>query len=132
MGVNQFRTKPKIPHFFEGVPKVIWFRCVVDISLQKFRFYCKTFFQKICLEDTKLLDINLMDQEVWKCIFSVYFWTKYLILSQLQIEFQTSIKWTAKWTRTTIVVSNGRYTFYQIHFIKHNSSNTIYQIPFIK
>ena len=35
-------------------------------------------------------------------------------------------------TRTTIVVSNGRYTFYQIHFIKHNSSYTIYQIPFIK
>ena len=33
-------------------------------------------------------------------------------------------------TRTTIVVSNGRYTFYQIHFIKHNLSNTIYQIPF--
>ena len=32
----------------------------------------------------------------------------------------------------TIVVSNGRYTFYQIHFIKHNLSNTIYQIPFIK
>ena len=26
----------------------------------------------------------------------------------------------AKVTRTTIVVSNGRYTFYQIHFIKHN------------
>ena len=23
-------------------------------------------------------------------------------------------------TRTTIIVSNGRYTFYQIHFIKHN------------
>ena len=35
-------------------------------------------------------------------------------------------------TRTTIVVSNGRYTFYQIHFIKHNLSYTIYQIPFIK
>ena len=35
-------------------------------------------------------------------------------------------------TRTTIVVSNGRYTFYQIHFIKHNLSNTIYPIPFIK
>ena len=35
-------------------------------------------------------------------------------------------------TRTTIVVSNGRYTFYQIHSIKHNLSNTIYQIPFIK
>ena len=34
-------------------------------------------------------------------------------------------------TRTTIVVSNGRYTFYQIHFIKHNLSKTIYQIPFI-
>ena len=32
-------------------------------------------------------------------------------------------------TRTTIVVSNGRYTFYQIHSIKHNLSNTIYQIP---
>ena len=32
-----------------------------------------------------------------------------------QIENQTSLK-----TRTTIVVSNGRYTFYQIHFIKHN------------
>ena len=31
--------------------------------------------------------------------------------------------------RTTIVVSNGRYTFYQIHFIKFNLSNTIYQIP---
>ena len=29
-------------------------------------------------------------------------------------------------TRTTIVVSNGRYTFYQIHFIKHTLSNTIY------
>ena len=25
-------------------------------------------------------------------------------------------------TRTTIVVSNSRYTFYQIHFIKHNLS----------
>ena len=35
-------------------------------------------------------------------------------------------------TRTTIVVSNGRYTLYQIHFIKHNLSNTIHQIPFIK
>ena len=35
-------------------------------------------------------------------------------------------------TRTTIVVSNGRYTFYQIHFIKHKISNTIYQIPFIQ
>ena len=35
-------------------------------------------------------------------------------------------------TRTTIVDSNGRYTFYQIHSIKHNLSNTIYQIPFIK
>ena len=35
-------------------------------------------------------------------------------------------------TRTTIVVSNGRYTFYQIHFIKHNLSNTFYQIPFIQ
>ena len=35
-------------------------------------------------------------------------------------------------TRTTIVVSNGRYTFYQIHFIKQNLSNAIYQIPFIK
>ena len=34
--------------------------------------------------------------------------------------------------RTTIVVSNGRYTFYQIHFIKHNLSNTIYRIPFIQ
>ena len=31
-----------------------------------------------------------------------------------------------------LVVSNGRYTFYQIHFIKHNLSNTFYQIPFIK
>ena len=30
-------------------------------------------------------------------------------------------------TRTTIVVSNGRYTF-----IKYTLSNTIYQIPFIK
>ena len=37
-----------------------------------------------------------------------------------------------KKTRTTIVVSNGRYSFYQIHFIKHILSNTIYQIPFIK
>ena len=46
-----------------------------------------------------------------------------------------------KQTRTTILVSNGRYTFYQIHFIKHNLSNTIhqyllsntiYQIPSIK
>ena len=37
-----------------------------------------------------------------------------------------------KKTRTTIVVSNVRYTFYQIHFIKHNLSNTIFQIPFIK
>ena len=40
-------------------------------------------------------------------------------------------------TRTTIVVSNGRYTFYQIPFIqylfiKYPLSNTIYQIPFIK
>ena len=35
-------------------------------------------------------------------------------------------------TRTTIVVSNGRYTLYQIHFIKYLSSNTIYPIPFIK
>ena len=35
-------------------------------------------------------------------------------------------------TRTTIVVSNGRYTFYQIHFIKYNLSNNIYPIPFIK
>ena len=33
-------------------------------------------------------------------------------------------------TRTTIVVSNSRYTFYQKHFIKHNLSNTIYQISF--
>ena len=37
-----------------------------------------------------------------------------------------------KKTRTNIVVSNGRYTFYQIHFIIHNLSNTIYPIPFIK
>ena len=35
-------------------------------------------------------------------------------------------------TRTTIVVSNGRYTFYQIPFIEYHLSNTIYQIPFIK
>ena len=41
-------------------------------------------------------------------------------------------------TRTTIVVSNGRYTFYQIAFIQYllsnmyNLSNTIYQISFIK
>merc|ERR1712029_198493 len=28
-------------------------------------------------------------------------------------------------------VSNGRYNFYQIHFIKHNLSNNIYQIPLI-
>ena len=35
-------------------------------------------------------------------------------------------------TRTTLVVSNGRYTFYQIPFIKSHLSNTIYQIPFIK
>ena len=35
-------------------------------------------------------------------------------------------------TRTTIVVSNGRYTFYQIPFIQYLLSNTIYQIPFIK
>ena len=33
-----------------------------------------------------------------------------------------------KKTKTTIVVSNGRYTFYQIHFIKHIVSNTIYLI----
>ena len=37
-----------------------------------------------------------------------------------------------KITRTTIVVSNGIYTFYQIHFIEHNLSNTIYPIQFIK
>jgi len=37
-----------------------------------------------------------------------------------------------KKTRTTIVVSNGRYTFYQLHFIKHNLSNTYYRKPFIK
>ena len=35
-------------------------------------------------------------------------------------------------TRTTIVVSNGRYTFYQIPFIKYHLSNTIYQVSFIK
>ena len=35
-------------------------------------------------------------------------------------------------TRTTIVVSNGRYTFYQIPFIKYFLSNIFYQIPFIK
>ena len=35
-------------------------------------------------------------------------------------------------TRTTIVVSNGRYTFNQIHFIKHNLSNIFYQIPIIQ
>ena len=35
-------------------------------------------------------------------------------------------------TRTTFVVSNGRYTFYQIQFIKHNLTNTIYPILFIK
>ena len=35
-------------------------------------------------------------------------------------------------TRTTFVVSNDRYTFYQIHFIKHNLSNTVHQIQFIK
>ena len=35
-------------------------------------------------------------------------------------------------TRTTIVVSNGRYTFYQIPFIQYLLSNKIYQIPFIK
>ena len=37
-----------------------------------------------------------------------------------------------KITRTTIVVSNGRYTFYQIPFIQYHLSNTIHQIPFIK
>ena len=35
-------------------------------------------------------------------------------------------------TRTTFVVSNGRYTFYQIPFIKYHLSNSIYQILFIK
>ena len=35
-------------------------------------------------------------------------------------------------TRTTIVVSNGRCTFYQKPFIKYPLSNTFYQIPFIK
>ena len=35
-------------------------------------------------------------------------------------------------TRTTIVVSNGSYTFYQIPIIQCLLSNTIYQIPFIK
>ena len=39
---------------------------------------------------------------------------------------------TSKKTRTTIVVSNGRYTFYQIPLIKYHLSNTIYQILFIK
>ena len=33
-------------------------------------------------------------------------------------------------TRTPIVVSNGRYTFYQVPFIKYLLSNTIYQILF--
>ena len=37
-----------------------------------------------------------------------------------------------KKTRTTIVVSNGRYTFHQKHVIKYTLSNTVYQIPFIK
>ena len=37
-----------------------------------------------------------------------------------------------KITRTTIVVSNGRYTFYQTQFIKYLLSNTLYQVPFIK
>ena len=52
--------------------------------------------------------------------------------------------WILEKTRTAIVVSNGRYIFYQIHFITHNClvyqisliqyllSNTFYQIPFIK
>ena len=35
-------------------------------------------------------------------------------------------------TRTTIVVSNGRYNFYQIPFIQYLLSNTIFQIPFFK
>merc|ERR1711973_558121 len=35
-------------------------------------------------------------------------------------------------TRNTIVVSNGRYTFYYISFIQYLLSNTIYQIPFIQ
>ena len=35
-------------------------------------------------------------------------------------------------TRTTIIVSNGRYTFYQILFIEYTLSNAIYQILFIK
>jgi len=35
-------------------------------------------------------------------------------------------------TRTTIVVSNGRYNFYQISFIQYLSSNTVYQITFFK
>ena len=35
-------------------------------------------------------------------------------------------------TRTTIVVSNGRYTFYQTQFIKYHFSNNIYPITFIK
>ena len=34
--------------------------------------------------------------------------------------------------RTTFVVSNGRYTFYPIQFIKYHLSNTVYQILFIK
>ena len=35
-------------------------------------------------------------------------------------------------TRTTIVVSNCRYTYYQITFIKYHLSNIIYPISFIK
>ena len=41
-------------------------------------------------------------------------------------------KWFLDKTRTTIVVNNGRYTFYQILFIKCHWSSTIHQIPFIK
>ena len=51
--------------------------------------------------------------------------------------FNNFLTFPASWyvqseTRTTIVVSNGRYTFYQTQFIKYHLSNTIYPIPFIK
>ena len=54
----------------------------------------------------------------------------------LHIEPSFPSKMYIKQTRTTIEVTNGRYTFYQIHyqtqFIKYHLSNTFYPIPFIK
>ena len=68
-------------------------------------------------------------------------WSDMLSTSLLPCQFEFKQKLNGKQkhnvskhqiTRTTIVVSNGRYTFYQTQFIKYHLLNTLYQITVIK